>query len=66
MLFPNKPLPPGLQAVPFPLKVDCYGVVILRRSFITDDLGKEIHFTVLLCQLECFVNAVRQYQELDG
>jgi hypothetical protein len=62
----NEFLPSGLQAVSFPFEVDSDAVVVLRRCFVTNDLGKEIHLAVLLCQLESLVNAVRQDQELDG
>jgi hypothetical protein len=62
----NNYSPSGLQAVPLALEVDGYAVVVLDGGLVADDLGEEIHFSVLLCQLEGLVDAVREDQELDG
>lgn len=33
---------------------------------LTDDVCVDLHLTMLLCQLESFIVALRQDQEVDG
>ena len=66
-VFPRPMVKPsGLQLVPLSLKVNCNAVIVLRSGIGTNNVSKEIHFCMLLCKLECLVDALADHEELDG
>lgn len=48
------------------LEEDPFIVFVSNRELLTNDVRVDLHLPVLLCQLESFVVALGQNQEVDG